>query len=137
MAALRERMSLFIKRFPLRAFKYSVFASAGRTATPTAVEIEVDGHKGVEVYVNITAVTSTPSTTFAIDSWDEITQAYVNLVTSAAQAGVATVRLTVYPGAPVSANVSANANIRNKIRIAPVHGNANSMTYTVDACFLP
>lgn len=127
----------FETELPLRARAQSIYASGARTVTPAAAELVINGHRGLEVAIQVTAG-ATLSLTVTIDIWDEVTGAYLaTTLTSAALTGTGTTRLLVYPGATVAANVAANAHIRNKVRVTVTHGNANSATYQVDATLLP
>jgi hypothetical protein len=134
---MADRAFEFQADLPLRAVKHAVYASAARTATPTAFEVEVDGHRGVEVYINSTAVTATPSVVATIYRYDELSGAYVSVLASAAIATVTTTRLKVAPGLVPSANAVASDFIGNKLKIELVHGDADSITYTVDLVLHP
>jgi hypothetical protein len=115
----------------------TVYASAARTATPTAVDIRTGRYKGVQIVIDVTAVTSTPSTTPKIEGVDSLSGKAYTILTGAAIAATGTVVLRVYPGCIASANLVANDVLPEQIRITLTHGNANSMTYTVSAHLIP
>jgi len=110
-----------------------VFASQARTATPTAAQLATRRYKTLTLVIDITAVTSTPSTTFNINRVDSTSGKKVLILASAAQAAVATITMRVGVGLPVTANVSANEALPSTVEVTAVHGNANSMTYSVSA----
>ena len=110
-----------------------IYASAARTATPTAVEVNTRRFRSMVVVFDATAITSTPSVTIALDRKDNASGKYINILTSAAIATVSTNTIRIGLGLPVTANVSANEPLPNVVRVTITHGNANSITYTVSA----
>jgi hypothetical protein len=61
---------------------------------------------------------------------------YVTLLASAAQTGTGTVALSIGPGLPSTANVSANALLPRLFRVEVTVGTADSVTYSVSANFV-
>lgn len=113
---------------------FTCYASAARTATPTPMTARTNSwSRGVLVHINVTAVVSTPSVTFAIQGQDPISGTWYTILTSAAIVAAGLTTLRVFPGAPVTANLSANDVLPSVWRIVPTHGNANSITYSVAA----
>ena len=108
-----------------------LYASAARTATPTAVEVNEASFDGVRITIDSTAVGVTPSTTFNVEAYEPTSDKWVLLLASAAISTVTTVVLTIGPGMPVTANVSANAVLTRRWRVRPVHPNAFTHTYSV------
>ncbi len=114
----------------------AVYASAARTATPTAVTVQVGRYNHLHLAIDVTAITSTPSVVCTIDGLDPVSGKYYNLLTSAAltESGVPYTRvLKIGPGLPVTANVSANDVLPDTIRITMTHGDSDSITYSVGA----
>ena len=110
----------------------SVYASAARTATPTAVTVPTGRYQYMHIVTDVTAAAATPSVIMTIDALDTVSGKYYNLLTSAAfDQTVATRTLKIGPGLPVTANVSANDIVPSTIRITMTHGDADSITYTV------
>lgn len=108
------------------------FASAARTATPTPATIDNrDGHSGLEVTIDCTAVTDTPSVTFAIQQYDIASGKWTQLLISAAVTGTGTTRLRVHPALTETANVDAADVLGRQLRVVPTHGDADSITYSV------
>lgn len=112
----------------------AIFASAARTATPTADTFQVPaGTDGLIVIIDITAVTSTPSTVFTIVGVDLVSGKTWTVLASAAQTGTATLVLRVCPHLTAVNNTIAKDIVPAFFTVTAVHGNANSMTYSVAA----
>lgn len=122
---------------PDRPASYAVFTSVARTASPTPVEFRNVCSAGIHVHVDVTAVTSTPSVIFAVEYFDEGTQAWIALLSGVAVATVSTKDLWLFPGSAVSAGLTDNKFLPHRFRISATHGNANSITYTVGMDLLP
>lgn len=111
----------------------TVYASAARTATPTAATVPAGRYNYLRVVIDVTAITSTPSVVCTIDALSPTSGKYYNLLTAAAVTATGTTVLNVGPALPVTNNVSANAVLADTLRITMTHGNSNSITYTVAA----
>lgn len=109
----------------------TIFASATRTATPTAVIVTNYNARGLHLVINVTSVTSTPSVVFTIEGRDILSGEYYTILASAAITGTGTTVLRVYPGLGASANLIANDILPRTINIKAVHGDADSITYSV------
>ena len=106
-----------------------IYASAARTATPAAIISALPRNtKAVRLVFDVTAVTSTPSTTITVDVVDSLSGKAVNLLTSAAIATVTTTVFEIGLGVTAATNLAANKMLGDSIRITMTHGNANSMT---------
>lgn len=110
-----------------------VYASAARTATPTAVEISTYRAKALRVVIDVTAVTATPLLTVTVDGKDNLSGKYYNLITSAVIGTAVTTVLTIAPGVTVAANLAVSAPLPDTCRITVSHGDADSATYSVSA----
>lgn len=111
----------------------TVYASAARTATPTAVTVSAGRYRYLDVTLDMTALAATPSLVVTIDALDPASGKYYNLLTGAAVTTVSTVTYRVGPGLTVAANLVANYVVPDTIRITVTHGDADSATYTVGA----
>lgn len=112
----------------------AVFASAARTATPTAVTINNLSGKALQLIVDVTAITATPSITVAIEGYDVASAKWYSLLGSIAAIATAIQRIyRIYPGATASAGLTANDFIPKTIRISVTHGDADSITYSIGA----
>jgi hypothetical protein len=109
------------------------FASMARTATPTAVTVSNPGNfNACLIFVSVTADPANASVVFNFDTWNgkPSTGTFVEVLDSAAVTGVS--ENVYYLGAP--AEVTDLATVfppTKKIRIRPVHADADSMTYSV------
>jgi hypothetical protein len=113
-----------------------ILASGARTATPTIGDFTNDGtYRGVKVIIPITAVTSTPSTTFTVQGRDAQGNLF-DILASTAQAATGTVVLTVHPDLTGAANSVAKDFLPPTWTIKAAHGNANSMTYSISVVLL-
>lgn len=112
-----------------------VFPSVARTASPTPASFNDVSHTrlGGHIVIDATAIGAAPSVVFNIEAQDPLSQKWYALLTSAAITAIGTTRLTIYPGAPATANVSVSDFIPPIWRVRPVHGNADSITYSVAA----
>lgn len=109
-----------------------LLAGVGATASQNSADLtNVDG-RGVKVFVNTTVI-GTGSITVTIQAKDPASGAYSTLLASAAIVTNTQTVLTVYPGLPATANVSANDLLPRQWRIAVTANNANPANYTVGA----
>lgn len=97
---------------PLQSFDFgqpvaTLAAAAAGGNSPDQLNV---GHKGVKVYINVTAIGTTPSFVVIIEVKDPATGNYVPILTSLAITAVTAteVVLTVYPGVAAVANVAAS-----------------------------
>lgn len=109
----------------------TIYASAARTATPTAVTKRVDRYKGCILIIDATAITATPSVVVTIEGVAASGNKYT-ILTSAAITATGRTALRVYPGITASANVAVSDVLPQTIVITLTHGDADSITYSVD-----
>jgi hypothetical protein len=116
----------------------TLLASAARTATVSSSDQTNYNVRGVKVFIDVTAVTGTPSITVAIEEKDSIGGDYKAILTSAAITGILTTPtiLTVYPGVTVAANVALSEPLSRTWRVTVTHANADSITYSVSYCYI-
>lgn len=114
----------------------TIFASAARTATPTAVDLQVSHASGITLVIDTTAINLTPSVVFTVLGLDPISGKTWTLLASAAVTAVSTVVLDIWPGATAAANLAANKRLPQSIRVTAVHADADSITYSVTAHLL-
>jgi hypothetical protein len=91
--------------------------------------------RGLQLGINITALTGTaPTLTVTVQGKDSGSGTYYTLLQSAAIAGVGFTQLTVYPGAPSTANVSSSQPLPHTYRILyAVAGTSPAVTATIGA----
>lgn len=120
-------------------------ASTAALITHTAAAAGVNGadqtnpgRRGVQLGINITALGGvSPTLTVTIQGKDPVSGQYYNLLTSAAIAATGFTLLTVYPGAPATANVSAPQSLPLTWRvITAIGGTTPAVTATVAANLL-
>jgi hypothetical protein len=117
----------------------TVFASAARTATPTAVEINMQRCRGIRISIDCTVRAGASSVTFAIKTKDPLpaTPVYTAVLTSAAVASVSHVEMAVYPDITAAANLTASAILSDVVQITATHANGDSITYSVSYNLIP
>lgn len=114
----------------------TLYASAARTATPSATSVNrIQGnYRGLLVQIDCTAVTATPSVTFTVQ--DASPDDWTTVLASAAVTAVGTTNLICHPDAVDRANLSENTAMRSKWRLIATHADADSITYSVKAWLL-
>lgn len=112
----------------------TILASAARTATPTVDTFHVSGDaRGLILIIDATAVTATPSVVFTVLGVDPVSGKTWTILASAAVATVSTVVLRVHPELTASANLIAKDVVPSYFTVSAVHGDADSITYSVAA----
>ncbi len=115
----------------------TLYASAARTATPTASIVSMRGRRGVQIVIVATASADTPSVVATVQCHDALSDTFYTVLTSAAITGAGTTVLTVYPGATAVANVSTGNVIPDLFKVVMTHADGDSITYSVSAHLLP
>jgi hypothetical protein len=110
----------------------ALVTASGATTTQTGSDQTNFNGRGVIVVLDMTTAGS-GSVTLEIDGKDAASGKYYPLLTGAAVVSNTTNVYTVYPGAPATANVSANAPLPRTWRVKVTANNANAATYTVGA----
>lgn len=112
----------------------TVLASDARTASSDSPEVLNENGRGVDVIIKVSAVPGGGvSATFTIQGKDPVSGDFYTLLASAAITATGTTVLRVFPGATVTANVSANAALPRVFRVSVAHSDAGSFTYSVGA----
>jgi hypothetical protein len=130
-------MSLFASGAATLPISDAVLDSAARTTTNNSPNFSTLGARGVIIYINATAIAATPSVVFTIQGYDAVSNTYYDILASAAVTSVSAVRLQVSPDLVAAANTKANDLLPDVIRVRAVHGDADSITYSVSACLVP
>jgi len=110
-----------------------VYSSSARTATPTAVTLGTQRARGLIVIIDVTAATATPSVVPTIDGVDPLSSNSYNILTGAAITAVGTVALRIEPSITAVSNLAAGDVFPKDVVITMTHGDADSITYTVNA----
>jgi len=109
----------------------TIYASAARTGTPTAVTKRVDRWRGCVVTIDVTAISATPSVTPKIEGVTSSGAVYA-ILTGAAITATGQTALKVYPGITAAANVAVSDVLPQTIKVTLTHGDTDSITYSVD-----
>lgn len=109
----------------------TLLASAARTTTQTSADLTNYNARGIMVTLDVTNVAASPSVTVTINGKDPASGKYFLLLSGAAVTTAVTNTYTVYPGATVTANVSASTVLPRTFQIVVTANNANSGTYSV------
>ena len=112
-----------------------LLSGVGATASQASADQTNADARGVKVFVNVTNA-GTGSITAAIQAKDPASGVYTTLLASAAIVANGTSVLTVYPGLPATANVSANDVLPRQWRVAITANNANAASYSVGASLI-
>lgn len=99
----------------------TIYPLAARTATPTAVTLNMRNDSCLRVVLDATVIAATPSIVVTVDTFDNASAKWVNVLTSAAITTVSTNVLTLIQG------------LAGLVRITVTHGDADSITYSVGA----
>lgn len=111
--------------------------SAVRTANNQSADIiNLQGAKGVRVFIDMTAVPTIETVTFTVEGKDEVSGKYYPLLVSIAIVAVSTVVLTVYPALTDAANVTKSDVIPRTLRIDANHSAAGNFTYSVGVALI-
>lgn len=110
-----------------------VFASAARTATPTAVTIDVDNYQELVLFIDCTVDPAAASVLVTVEQINPISGTKSDLLVASALASVSQQVLYIGPSIIDEANVAANAVLGTRLSIKAVHTDADSITYSVTA----
>jgi hypothetical protein len=112
------------------AAQVTLLSSAVRTATSTTDVVKGHNYCGVQAYLVVTAVPGVETLTFSVQGKD-VAGTYTTLLTGTASAATGTVPLTVFRGATVTANVSANNCLPDTWALRVTHSASGNFTYSV------
>jgi hypothetical protein len=115
----------------------TIYSSAARTATPTAVVLNTRRAKALYVVIDVTAIADSPSVVPTVDGYDSPSDSWFNLITGAAITGTLDARcLRIGPGLTAAANLTVLDYVPDRVRVVMTHGDADSITYSVSAHLL-
>lgn len=104
----------------------------GQTLSQNTTDLTNLNGRGLKLFVNMSAV-GTGSVTVTVQGKDPTSGNYYTILASAAIVANGFTSYTVYPGAPVAANVSANDILPRTWRVLATANNANPAAYSVSA----
>jgi hypothetical protein len=117
----------------------------GALITHTAASAGVTGgdqdgsqHKGILVFINITAISGTsPTLTVTLEGKDEVSGQHYTILASAALNATGFTVLRVFPGLTASANLTASDVLPTNWRVKSVIGGTGpSVTATISAALI-
>ncbi len=111
----------------------TVYASAARVATPTAVELDMGTARSLILVVDCTADPALASVVFNVDGVDPTSGTAWTILDSTAVDGTGTTILLIGPEMTASAGAKARDVVPSIVRVTPVHADADSITYSVAA----
>ena len=106
-----------------------IFPSAARTATASATLV-TDAMHGL-FFINVTAVTATPSVVFTIYGLSPVGDTAYTILASAAITGTGLTVLRVSPHLTAAANTIAKDILPAAVKVTAVHAGADSITYSM------
>lgn len=112
----------------------TLFASAARTASPTAAELDLDLLRHaelLEVCIVTSALALTPSVVPAIEAYNELSGTWQAVLTGAAITATGNVILRYGQNAANVTNLSAQGIAGPRLRVSMTHADTDSITYTV------
>lgn len=119
--------------------KTGISISAGaRTVDATGNAVDCEGHRGVEVYWKLTALTGT-SVALNVQVQDPTTNDWITLLTTAAKTAPMTTaeRLLLFPGVTVAANLAVSTPIGTRARCTTTSVGLTNMNLTATVVFVP
>ena len=116
--------------------RITVFESAARTADPTTYDGDMEGGKGLILIIDVTAISATPSVVLTVQGLDHVSDSTYDILASAAITGTGTTRIAIYPGMPAEANLKEDEPMPRHFKVKAVHGDADSITYSVGGYIL-
>ena len=111
----------------------TVFASAARTATPTAVTLDVNRYEELALFIDCTVDPAAASVLVTVSQINPVSGTKTDLLVANALASVSQQVLYIGPSIVASANVAANAVLGTRLEIKAVHADGDSITYSVTA----
>lgn len=114
-----------------------ILSSAARTASLNSNPFGTGGASGIIVVIDATALAATPSVVFKLQGLARVSGKWFDILTSVAITGVSTTLLRVHPELTAAANTIAKDVIPETMRVVATAGDADSLTYSVEAILVP
>lgn len=106
-----------------------IFAKAARTATATAT-LSTESVQAL-IFINVTAVTATPSVVFTISGVSPAGSAVYTILESAAITATGLTVLRISPHLTAAANTIAKDILPSELKVTATHADTDSITYEV------
>ena len=116
----------------------TILSSVARTVTTNSATQSHESDatlvaRGLHLIIGVTAIVAAPSIVVHIQGLEINAVVFYDLLISNAITTVGTTVIKLYPGIQALPNVSANDILPDRWRVQVVHGNANSITYSIVA----
>lgn len=117
----------------------TMLASALRSASANSAEFTNDGHRGVRLFLDITAEDGTVTLDVKLQVKDHVSGKWIDLpgAAFAQKSGTGHSVLTVYPGIAETANESVSDVLGKSFRAVATLGGTTSMTFSLAAELIP
>jgi len=99
--------------------------------TVTSGDLTNHNHKGIQLGVNLTAISASTTMQVTIQGKDVVSGQYYTLLQGASLASTGFVLMTVYPGAPTTSNVSISQVLPRTYRISVTVSGSGTATATI------
>ena len=115
------------------ARNFVILPLSARVATPTVPDFDLAEVRasGLVVVIETTAIAATPLLTVTIQGVDPVSGVTYDLLVSAVISTASTVVLRVAPQLTAAANLIADDLVPPTLRVIAVHGDADSITYSI------
>lgn len=113
----------------------SALTLTAASANGNSADLDNRFYRGVQLAVNISAISGTSATlTVIVEGYDPASASYYTLLTSAGLTATGLTVLTIYPGVTVAANVAVSNALARTWRVRyTITGTTPSVTATVGA----
>jgi len=114
----------------------TLLASVARAAAESFPSTDIDNtedYQSAIIVIDVTAVTATPSVVFTVQGKDLLSGKYYPILVAAAITGTGTTVLHVGDGTADLDDFATGTRLPRVWRIDAVHGDADSITYSVGA----
>ena len=114
----------------------TLLASVARAAAESFPSTDIDNtedYQSAIIVIDVTAVTATPSVVFTVQGKDLLSGKYYTLLASVAITATGTTILHIGDGTADDDNIAVGTRLPRVWRIDAVHGDTDSITYSIGA----
>lgn len=128
-----------VKTTPAEHIETGTLLTVSASGTTNGNDFINYNNRGAMFFINLTLTGGTaPTATFTVQGKDPVSGQYYTILATTALNATGFTALTVYPGAAVTANVSASTPLPRTFRIICVTGGTiGTIAATVGACLIP
>ncbi len=117
-------------------YEVTALSSSARTSSTNSADLINYNARGAIIILDITNLTLTGTLTVNITGKDSLSGKYYPILMGASIATTGTTVMTIYPGASITANVSASFPLPRIWRVEVVNGNGVSITYSIGVNYI-